>query len=99
MPFTFKLSRRLARIRCTAFVLTAAALAACEKSSPSLTGPSQPVSQVVEVLVSPTAILLSPTQSQQFAAFGRTAPGEATPPPLPGGPTGGPTRPSRASTA
>jgi len=78
MPFAFKLSRRLARIRCTAFVLATAALAACEKSSPSVTGLSQPVSQVVQILVSPNAILLSPTQSQQFAAYARTAAGDST---------------------
>jgi len=78
MPFAFKLSRRLARIRCTAFVLATAALAACEKSSPSVTGLSQPVSQVVQILVSPNAILLFPTQSQQFAAYARTAAGDST---------------------
>src|SRR2546422_10624257 len=78
MPFAFKLSRRLARIRCTAFVLATAALAACEKSSPSVTGLPQPVSQVVQILVSPNAILLFPTQSQQFAAYARTAAGDST---------------------
>ena len=40
MPFTFKLSQRLSRMRWTALALATAALAACEKATPSVTGPS-----------------------------------------------------------
>ena len=78
MTFTFKLSQRLSRMRCSALALATAALAACEKATPSVTGPSHPASQVARIIVSPDAITLAPTQSQQFSAYGRTEAGDST---------------------
>ena len=78
MTFTFKLSQRLARMRCSALALATAALAACEKATPSVTGPSHPASQVARIIVSPDAITLAPTQNQQFSAYGRTEAGDST---------------------
>ena len=77
MPFTFKLSQRLARMRRAALLCTTAALAACEK--PGVAGPSEPGSQVVKLIVSPDSITLTPSQSEQFVAFGRTPAGDSVP--------------------
>ncbi|HEV2750291.1 MAG TPA: Ig-like domain-containing protein, partial [Gemmatimonadales bacterium] len=74
MPFTFKLSKRLARIK--RFVLVAAALAACEKPIP-LTDPTPPSSPVVQVVIVPDSATLNPYQSQQFVAYGRTQAGDS----------------------
>ncbi|HYT82901.1 MAG TPA: hypothetical protein VEK86_05595, partial [Gemmatimonadales bacterium] len=54
-----------------------AALAACEK--PGVAGPSEPGSQVVKLIVSPDSITLTPSQSEQFVAFGRTPAGDSVP--------------------
>ncbi len=77
MPFTFKLSQRLARMRRAALLCSTAALAACEK--PGVAGPSEPGSQVVTLIVSPDSITLTPSQSEQFVAFGRTPAGDSVP--------------------
>src|SRR5207249_2049981 len=76
MPFTFKLSQRLARMRC-AVLLLATAVAACEKPG-SVVAPLGPGARLVKVIVSPAAITLVPSQSNQFTAFGRTEAGEST---------------------
>ncbi len=75
MPFTFKLSQRLARMRCTALVLTAAALAACEKPI-QLTNPGNTASQVV---VSPRAVTLRTNHLVDMMAVGLTATGDTAP--------------------
>ncbi len=72
MPFTFKLSQRLARMRCTALVLTAAALAACEKPI-QLTDPGSTAPQVV---VSPRAVTLRTNQMVDLMAVALTATGD-----------------------
>ena len=73
MTFTFKLSQRLARMRPVARMRSTAALAACETPGVRGSGPPQPGTQLVKVVVSPDAITLGPSQNQQFAAFGRAA--------------------------
>ncbi|HYK83084.1 MAG TPA: Ig-like domain-containing protein, partial [Gemmatimonadales bacterium] len=71
MPFTFKLSRRLARIR-QATLLASLTLAACEKPF-SLSGLNGPAS----IIVAPDTATLLTFQNQQFTAYGRTAAGES----------------------
>src|SRR2546430_14891830 len=63
MPFTFKLSQRLARMRRTALVLSAA-LAACEKPV-QLT---DPINTVAQVVVSPRAVTVPTNQMVDFMA-------------------------------
>ena len=75
MPFTFKLSQRLARMRCALFVLSTAALAACEKPSLSVTAPPVLGVRIIKVIVSPDTVAISPSQTTQFTAFGRTEAG------------------------
>jgi len=77
MPFMFKLSRRLARIRRGALLLSTAASAACEKPGANVSGPAQPGTQVAKVVVSPDNVSLLPSQSKQFTAFGRTEAGDS----------------------
>jgi uncharacterized protein YjdB len=75
MPFTFKLSKRLARIK-RSLVIGAAALAACEKPI-QITSPTSPNSPVVQVVIAPDSVTLSPYQTQQFVAYGRTQAGDS----------------------
>src|SRR5689334_11634220 len=75
MPFTFKLSKRLARIK-RSLVIGAAALAACEKPI-QITSPTSPNSPVVQVVIAPDTVTLSPYQTQQFVAYGRTQAGDS----------------------
>src|SRR3989475_5926308 len=74
MPFTFKLSQRLARMRVPALLLSTAVLAACEPPS-RISG----LGQGATLVVVPNAVTLAPLQSQQFAAFGRTNAGDSVP--------------------
>jgi hypothetical protein len=76
MPFTFKLSQRLARMRCALVLFSTAALAACEKQAASISGPTNPGAQVVKLIISPDVITLLSSQSKQFAAVGITAAGD-----------------------
>lgn len=75
MPFTFKISVRLARMR-SALTLVLAAGAACSAGDRWVTGPGAQPSQV---LVVPDSINLFTSQSQQFSAFGLTAQGDSVP--------------------
>src|SRR5437667_367788 len=74
MPFTFKLSQRLARMRCTVLVLTAA-LAACEKPV-QLT---DPINTVAQVVVSPRAVTVPTNQMVDFMAVALTTTGDTVP--------------------
>src|SRR3989441_1089055 len=74
MPFTFKLSKRLALSK-TAVALPAALLAACEKPL-RLTSPTPP-GPVVQVVTAPDSVTLDPYQAQSFVAYGRTQSGES----------------------
>ncbi len=81
MPFTFKLSQRLARMRSAALLLSTATLAACEQPVGSPVAPPlpPPPSPVVKVVVSPDTVTLAASQTKQFAAYGRTAAGDSVP--------------------
>src|SRR3989442_2811620 len=79
MPFTFKLSQRLARMRCAILLISTAALAACEKPAASISGPTNPGARVVKLIVSPELITLLSSQSMQFAALGLTEAGDTVP--------------------
>src|SRR5213594_3727792 len=74
MPFTFKLSQRLARMRVPALLVLTAVLAVCEHPS-RISG----LGQGATLVVVPNAVTLAPLQSQQFAAFGRTNAGDSVP--------------------
>jgi uncharacterized protein YjdB len=74
MPFTFKLSKRLARIKRSLVIV--AALAACEKPS-QITSPTSPNNPVVQVVIVPDTVTLNPYQTQQFLAYGRTQAGDS----------------------
>src|SRR2546430_15300295 len=64
MPFTFKLSQRLARMRCAVLLLATAALAACEKP----TGLTDPAGTLSQLLVAPKVLTLRPNQTADFMA-------------------------------
>src|SRR4029077_2917053 len=75
MPFTFKLSVRLARMK-PLLVVAAAAFAACELPA-RVTDPTPPNSPVVLIVSSPHTVTLDPAQTQQFVAYGRTQAGDS----------------------
>src|SRR3989449_7255302 len=74
MPFTFKLSVPLARMK--PFRVVAAALAACELPV-RVTDPTPPNSPVAQIVSSPDTVTLDPDQTQQFVAYGRTQAGDS----------------------
>ena len=77
MPFTFKLSKRVARMR-DAMVLaacSAAVLAACELQQRTVTGASLPVA--LQIVTLPKSVTLAPYQTHHFMAYGRTASGDS----------------------
>src|SRR5260370_33285899 len=96
MPFTFKLSQRLARMRSLACLGAAALLAACEKPLP--VGPKQ-AAPVVALVVAPSSTTLTPSQSTQFSAFGRTQIGDSVAVAVTWSGTGGTISPSGMYTA
>src|SRR5882724_13392274 len=75
MPFTFKLSQRLARMKLP-LAIAAAAFAACELPV-RVTDPAPPNSSVVQVVSFPDTVTLDPDQTQQFVAYGRTQAGDS----------------------
>src|SRR3989442_5493179 len=75
MPFTFKLSQRLARMKLP-LAIAAAAFAACELPV-RVTDPNPPNSPVVQIVSTPDAVTLDPDQTQQFVAYGRTQAGDS----------------------
>ncbi|HYT83159.1 MAG TPA: hypothetical protein VEK86_06895 [Gemmatimonadales bacterium] len=75
MPFTFKLSQRLARMR-IAGPPSILALAAGERSVGGPGARPQPGAHVVKVVVACDAVAWSPSQNHQVVAYGRTAAGE-----------------------
>ena len=72
MPFTFKLSQRLARIRCVVLLLATAALAGCEKP----TGITDVAGTLSRLVVSPKVLTLRPNQTADFMAVGLTNTGD-----------------------
>ena len=75
MPFTFKLSVRLARMK-PLLVVAAAAFAACELPV-RVTAPNPPNSPVVQIVSFPDTVTLDPDQTRQFVAYGRTQAGDS----------------------
>src|SRR5690349_20449426 len=75
MPFTFKLSKRLALMKAWLALAAAASLVACER----VAAPTQPSTSVVQVITSPDTVTLDPYQTRQFLAYGRTQPGDSVP--------------------
>ena len=71
MPFTFKISVRLA----IGHALLLVAAAACTMPDRRGTGPTPP--NVVQVVTSPDTVTLDPYQQRQFQAFGRTDAGDS----------------------
>jgi uncharacterized protein YjdB len=77
MPFTFKLSKRLAVMKSAGTLALLAGLSSCEY--PSKFGPHQISYVVTTMLVVPQSITLQPAQSGQFTAYGRTQAGDSVP--------------------
>jgi len=76
VPFTFKLSVRLARMKASLVLAAAAALAACGLQDRRVTGP-RPDGAVVQVVTSPDTVTLDPNQTRPFLAYGRTRAGDS----------------------
>src|SRR2546426_5544512 len=102
MPFTFKLSKRLALMKAWLLLAAAAALAglpllvACELARRT-TGPTS--GAVVQIVVRPASVALDPQQPQPFRAFGRTAAGDSVPTTVLWSTSGGTITPSGMYTA
>ncbi|HEV8509924.1 MAG TPA: Ig-like domain-containing protein, partial [Gemmatimonadales bacterium] len=77
MPFTFKLSVRLALMKSPLAALAAAALVACEMPGRRVTDPNPPNNSVVQLITAPDTAIIDPLQSRQFLAFGRNAAGDS----------------------
>src|SRR2546427_1267431 len=75
MPFTFKLSKRLALMKSAAILALLAGIS-CEQPS-NLVGPSQLGWIDSTMFVVPESITLQPAQSRQFTAYGRTRTGDS----------------------
>jgi len=74
MPFTFKLSQRLARMRRAVVLLSTAALAACEKPLTVFVGPKSPA-PVASVAVAPPSLNLTVGSIQQLSTILKDASG------------------------
>src|SRR2546425_7488268 len=80
MPFTFKLSQRLARMRdrvCVTLVtavFACLAVSACERFGAAPTGPGP---QLAQIVVLPESLTVAPAQQVQFVAYGRTSAGDS----------------------
>ena len=77
MPFGFKLSHRLSRIKCRAVMTSIAAAAVVAACQTDRIGPGSE-KLVASVVITPDSISLDPQQTQQFHVFGRTPAGEST---------------------
>src|SRR5436190_336760 len=75
MPFTFKLSQRLARMKLP-LAIAAAAFAACELPV-RVTDPTPPNSPVVQIVSTPDTVTLDPDPTQQFAVYGKRKNGDS----------------------
>ena len=75
MPFTFKLSKRLAQMHRPVPLAAAAALAACMAGETKVVGPNQP-SAVSRMQLSPDNVTLLTNQTTSFTAVGFTAVGD-----------------------
>ncbi|HET9708229.1 MAG TPA: Ig-like domain-containing protein [Gemmatimonadales bacterium] len=76
MPFAFKLAHRLSRLRAPGLCFALAALGACETTR-SVSVPVNPT--IASVVVTPDSVTLTPNQTSQFYAYGRTDAGDSVP--------------------
>ncbi len=76
MPFTFKISVRLALMKASPVLAAAAAFAACGLQDRRITGPPPP-GTVVRVITAPDSVMLDPYQTRLFVAYGRTQAGDS----------------------
>ena len=76
MPFAFKLAHRLSRLHELGLGFALAALGACEttRSVSVVTNPT-----IASVVVTPDSVTLTPGQTTQFSAYGRTTAGDSVP--------------------
>jgi len=74
MPFTFKLSQRLARMRSRAVFVTLAVLAGCEKPIAVATDPGG--ASASQLVLSPRTVTLYPNQTVDLTAVGLTSAGD-----------------------
>src|SRR5437762_13822572 len=74
MPFSFKLSVRLALMKAATVLAAAAVCAACKLQA--RTDPNPP-NAVVQVFTSPDSVVLDPYQTQQFRVYGRNEAGDS----------------------
>jgi len=76
LPFAFKLAHRLSRLRDLGLGFALAALGACEttRSVSVVTNPT-----IASVVVVPDSVTLTPGQTRQFFAYGRTTAGDSVP--------------------
>src|SRR2546426_7613025 len=78
MPFTFKLSKRLALMKASLVPAAAAVLAACQlQDRRGITDPTLPSNSVVQVVTVPDTVTLEPSQTEQFRVCGRTEAGDS----------------------
>src|SRR3989475_12271978 len=78
MPFTFKLSKRLALMKASLVPAAAAVLTTCQlQDRRGITGPTLPSNSVAQVVHIPDAVPLEPSLTQQFRAYGRTQAGDS----------------------
>src|SRR2546426_365657 len=78
MPFTFKVSKRVALMKASLVPAAAAVLATCQlQDRRGITDPTLPSSSVVQVVVPPDTVTLEPQQTLQFRAHGRTQAGDS----------------------
>ena len=77
MPFTFKLSVRLALMKASLALACGGVFAACDFPGRRVNDPTSPNSAVVQVVTSPDSIILDPLQTRQFLTFGRTQAGDS----------------------
>jgi uncharacterized protein YjdB len=78
MPFKFKLSRRLARLRKIA-LLTPVLPLACVSGDKLVVDPQPPNADIVRLVISPSETTVQSGQSVDFTAVGLTATGDTTP--------------------
>src|SRR5438309_3285494 len=78
MPFTFKLSKRLALMKASLVPAAAAVLTTCQlQDRRGITGPTLPSNSVAQVVTIPDTVTLEPSVTQQFRAYGRTQAGDS----------------------
>lgn len=78
MPFTFKLSRRLAQLRAPTAIVALLAVA-CVAGDKLVVDPQVPQARVVRLVVSPSEVTVQAGENVEFTAIGLTASGDTAP--------------------